>query len=148
VKERELQMAVDFAGQSVLKALINNLSRRSRTRAEQVKKLGAKRSPEAKQERAKKAGEMEAYLFVMQEVTRLKHVCGYTDAMRKKMLRANQERAWTGHWQNGDNKDDPTPEEIAKMCERIRDLWTAEEKERRSSVKTVEAETRIVKVMD
>jgi hypothetical protein len=43
---------------------------------------------------------------------------------------------------------DPTPEEIAEECAKFQEGWSDAVRELRSSVKTVEAETRIVKVMD
>ena len=43
---------------------------------------------------------------------------------------------------------DPTPEEIAEQCRKFQEGWSDAVRELRSSVKTVEAETRIVKVMD
>jgi hypothetical protein len=43
---------------------------------------------------------------------------------------------------------DPTPEEIAEQCRKFQEGWSDAVRELRSSVKTVGAETRIVKVMD
>ena len=43
---------------------------------------------------------------------------------------------------------DPTPEEIAEQCAKFQEGWSDAVRELRSSVKTVGAETRIVKVMD
>jgi hypothetical protein len=74
----------------------------------------------------------------------------------KQLRKANNEasaRQSVSHYRQEETGEgqiftDPTPEEIAEQCRKFQEGWSDAVRELRSSVKTVGAETRIVKVMD